>query len=105
MFNKLKGISNENDLLSENYIVKINDYVYDIPSSKTYNNLKNKFMNYLVTNKIECENKSIHYKIIFLKNQRQELLISIVNREYVVDLLENISMETLLDNLKLLNLN
>jgi hypothetical protein len=105
MLNKLKGICNENEVLSDNYVVKINEYVYDIPSSKTYNNLKNKFMNYLFTTKKENDNNMVQYKIIFFKNQRQELLISIVNREYVVDLLENISMETLLDNLKLLNLN
>lgn len=107
MFNKLKGICNDEDngILADNYVIKINDYVYDIPSSKTYNNLKGKFMNYLLTTKKDQENKTMEYKIIFLKNQRQELLISIINREYVIDLLENISTETLLDNLKLLNLN
>ena len=107
MFNKLIGICNDDDnrILADNYIIKINDYVYDIPSSKTYNNLKTKFMNYLLTTKKESDNKAMIYKIIFLKNERQELLISIVNRDFVIDLLENISTETLLDNLQLLNLN
>jgi hypothetical protein len=107
MFNKLKGICNDDDngILADNYVIKINDFVYDIPSSKTYNNLKTKFMNYLLTTKIDLENKTMLYKIIFLKNQRQELLISLVNREFVIDLLEHISTETLLDNLQLLNLN
>ena len=103
MFSHFSKLFNtkEKQILSDKYIIHINEYTYDIPSEETYKDLLNEFMVQMIKNKHSFVSSNTNkYTINFVNNQKSELIASTVNREYIVELLENINNITLNNKLE-----
>ena len=94
-FSKLFTVEQQ-ELLNDKFIIKVNDYTYDIPNEKSFNSLKDTFTSYVFSNQLENANSSdIKYTITFINNDNQKLLISVTKREYIVELLDLINKSVL----------
>jgi hypothetical protein len=86
----------EQKILSDKYIIHINEYTYDIPSEENFKELLNNFMVHILNNKYGNTSDNLNkYTINFINNEKSELIASTINREYVVELLESINNITL----------
>jgi hypothetical protein len=94
MFSFFSNLLNfkEKDILNDKYLVTINDYVYDISSYDDYKNLQSKFFNYVVLNKLENVKSGNKYNISFSNNNKNDLMVSVTKREYIIELLNDINM-------------
>lgn len=82
----------EQEILNDKFLIHINDYTYDIPSEETYKSLLNACITHVFNNKYINESSNLNkYTINFVNNQKSEMVISVINREYIVELLENIN--------------
>jgi len=98
-FSKLFS-TQEQEILTDKYIIRINDYTYDIPSQKSFEDLKTEFMSYVLSNKLEQATSTDHkYNISFINTDKVQLQISVTKREYVAQLLDNINHNILNNNL------
>ena len=90
----------EKQILNDTFLIRINDYTYDIPSEETYKSLLNTCLTHVLKNKFINESSNLSkYTINFINNQKSEMVINVINREYITELLENIN------NIKLSELN
>jgi len=95
----------EQKILSDKYIIHINEYTYDIPSEEKYKELLNDFMVHIFNNKYGNTSDNLNkYTINFINNEKSELIASTINREYVVELLESINNITLNNKLTSLSI-
>jgi len=92
-----KYLSNkEQEILNDKYIIQINEYSYDIPTESEYKNLQNKFITYVINNKLENIEPSFNkYDIKFNNNNKTEFIISVFKREYIIELLDNINKNSI----------
>jgi hypothetical protein len=73
------------------YKIIINDSLYNIGSLEAFNNIKKNIFENLTKNKHLNHNTSLKYSIIFYIDNLKDLEIFIYNREYIVDLIEDIN--------------
>jgi hypothetical protein len=74
------------------YKIIINDSLYNIGSLEAFNNIKKNIFENLTKNKHLNDNTSLKYTIIFYIDNLKDLEIFIYNREYIVDLIEDINI-------------
>jgi hypothetical protein len=74
------------------YNITINDTIYNIISLEAFNNIKKNIFESLTKNKHLNDNTSLKYSIIFYTDNIKDLEIFIYNREYIVDLIEDINI-------------
>jgi hypothetical protein len=92
-------------IITDKFIIQINDYKYDINDEESFDLLKNSFMKIVFENNLEkVESSNNKYTISFINNNNKKLLVSVFKREYVIELLECINKNTLSKRLELLNL-
>jgi len=96
-------------MYSENNLqIIINDSKYCIGSIETYNIVKKNIFENIsrrknMHNKYQTDNFTTKYIVSFYNNNIKDLEIYIYNREYIVDLIEDININNL--NLSLNNIN
>ena len=102
MFSYFTNLYNakEKAILSDKYIIHINEYTYDIPSEEIYKQLLNDFMVKIIKNKNDNVSNTFKYTINFINDQKSELIATTVNRDYIVELLDNINNITLNNKLE-----
>ena len=76
------------------YNITINDSIYNIISLEAFNNIKKNIFENLTKNKHLNDNTSLKYSIIFYIDNLKDLEIFIYNREYIVDLIEDININS-----------
>jgi len=105
-------------ILNDKYIISINEYIYDIPSFEIYSQLQKDFTEIVLLNKFNNQNDTHcdshsdknrddevpKYKVSFKNNEKLDISISVTNREYIVQLLENINLNVLNNKVNTLNL-
>ena len=104
-------------ILNDKYIISINEYIYDIPSFEIYTQLQKDFTEMVLLNKFNNKNNNQNntssdesreevpkYKVSFKDNEKLDISISVTNREYIVQLLENINLNVLNNKVNTLNL-
>jgi len=101
-------------ILNDKYIISINEYIYDIPSFEIYSQLQKDFTEIVLLNKFNNQNnirseenrdeEVPKYKVSFKDNEKLDISISVTNREYIVQLLENINFNILNNKVNTLNL-
>jgi len=86
----------QQEILNDKFIIKVNDYTYDIPNEESFNSLKDTFTGYVFSNQLDDTKPSdIKYTITFINNNNQKLLISVTKREYIIELLDLINKNVL----------
>ena len=105
-------------ILNDKYIISINEYIYDIPSFEIYSQLQKDFTEIVLLNKFKNQNDThsdshsdksrddevLKYRVSFKNNEKIDISISVINREYIVQLLENINLNVLNNKVNTLNL-
>jgi hypothetical protein len=105
-------------ILNDKYIISINEYIYDIPSFEIYSQLQKDFTEIVLLNKFNNQNDTHSdshsdksrddevpkYRVSFKNNEKTDISISVTNREYIVQLLENINLNILNNKVNTLNL-
>ena len=103
-------------ILNDKYIISINEYIYDIPSFEIYSQLQKDFTEIVLLNKFKNNNQTENhsdrssddevpkYKVSFKNNEKLDISISVINREYIVQLLESINLNILNNKVNTLNL-
>jgi hypothetical protein len=96
----------QQEVLKSTHRITINDYSYEIDSLDSLMNLQQEFMQSILQNSKSNTSTTpdINYKIEFIIDTKVNLAVSIFNREYIVDLLENINKFNQLTKLQKLNL-
>jgi len=94
-FSKLFTVEQQ-EILNDKFIIKVNDYTYDIPNEESFNSLKDTFTSYVFSNQLDdAKSTDIKYTITFINNNNQKLLISVTKREYIIELLDLINKNVL----------
>jgi hypothetical protein len=75
--------------------ITINDSIYNIGSFEGFNNIKKNIFESLSKNKHLNDNISLKYSIIFYTDNIKDLEMFIYNREYIVDLIEDININNI----------
>ena len=78
-------------VLRSTHRITVNEYSYEIESLNTLMNLQKEFMQSILQNSKSSSKPDINYKVSFIIDNKVNLEVSIFNREYIVDLLENIN--------------
>jgi len=78
-------------ILKSTHRITVNDYSYEIESLDSLMNLQKDFMQSILQNSKSSSKPDINYKVSFIVDNKVNLEVSIFNREYIVDLLENIN--------------
>ena len=72
------------------YLIIINEVEYYIQSIQKYNYLLTNFIKYIFLDKSK-KSTTNKFNIIFKKNNINDVYISLTNREYIIELLEDIN--------------
>jgi hypothetical protein len=72
------------------YSIIINDAEYYIQSIQKYNYLLTNFIKYIFLDKSKKSTNN-KFSIIFKNNNKDDIFISLTNREYIIELLEEIN--------------
>lgn len=81
----------QQEVLKSTQHITVNDYSYEIESLDSLMNLQKDFMQSILQNSKSSSKPDINYKVSFIVDNKVNLEVSIFNREYIVDLLENIN--------------
>lgn len=96
-------------ILNDKYIISINEYIYDIPSFEIYSQLQRDFTEIVLQNKFDNQSNDqsdnlTKYNVSFKNTQKLDISITVTNREYIIQLLENINSNILNNKVKSLNI-
>lgn len=94
----------QQEVLKSTHRITVNEYSYEIESLNSLMNLQKEFMQSILQNSKSNVKPDINYKVSFIIDNKINLEVSIFNREYVVDLLENINKFNQLAKLEKLSL-
>jgi hypothetical protein len=72
------------------YLIIINEVEYYIQSIQKYNYLLTNFIKYIFLDKSK-KSTTNKFSIIFKNNNKNDIYISLTNREYIIELLEDIN--------------
>ena len=72
------------------YSIIINESEYNIQSINKYNYLLTNFIKYIFLDKLG-KSTTNKFNIIFKNNNKNDIYISLTNREYIIELLEDIN--------------
>ena len=94
----------QQEVLKSTHCITVNDYSYEIESLESLMNLQKDFLQSILQNSKSNTKQDINYKVSFIIDNKVNLEVSIFNREYIVDLLENINKFNQLSKLGKLSL-
>lgn len=88
------------------YKIKVDEYVYEIKNKQIFDEIRNECLKDIFNFKINYTNNYfIKYNISFLINNKIDMIISVTNRHYIIELLSNINNVNLIYNINNLNIN
>jgi hypothetical protein len=80
--------------------ITINDAIYDIDSLDSFNNIKKNIFENISKGKHLNDNLTTKYIVTFYMNNLKDMEFYIYNREYIVDLIEDININNINLSLK-----
>jgi len=87
------------------YIIKIDDYKYEIKNKQIFDELKNDCLKDIFNYKMNYTNNNlIKYNVSFLINYKIDMIISVTDRHHIIELLSNIININLMYDINKLNI-
>ena len=85
---------NNNYINPKNLKIAINDSLYNIESIDSFNTIKKNMFENISKGKHLSDNTTTKYTVTFYINHLKDLEFYIYNREYIVDLIEDININS-----------